>query len=211
MKAGFAYVRAHPFVMDLLGITALSTTLIFPNLAVLMPYFVKDVLHQNASAVGTMMGASGLGAFVGAMSLLSVKTSHRLRRIVLGMAGITVAMLLLSLCATVHMGHVGRLSTNLLVACVAATIQGLSMSSSLGLVNSIIQQSVPDQLRGRVSSLQMLVFIGIMPFSSLLMTRLVDLVTMPRELMGAAVCYGLGAWVLLRRLNADEVKEALHA
>ncbi len=211
MKAGFAYVREHPFVLDLMGLTALATTLIFPNLAVLMPYYVKDVLHQNASAVGTVMGASGLGAFVGAMSLLVIRAEQRLRRIVLGMAGITVAMLILSVAATVPLGHIGPFSANLLLACVGATIQGLSMSSSLGLVNSIIQQVVPDALRGRVTSLQTLVFIGIMPFSSLLMTRIVDLVSMPRELIGAALCYGLGGLILFRRLSSDEVKEALHS
>jgi MFS family permease len=208
MKAGFAYVREHPFVLNLMGITALTTTLVFPNMAVLMPYYVKNVLHQNAGAVGTMMGISGLGAFVGAMSLLVVRAEQRLRRIALGMAGITLAMLLLSLCATVPLGQLGPFSTRLMLVCLGVVIQGLSMSSSLGLVNSIIQQMVPDELRGRVTSLQTLVFIGIMPFSSLLMTRIVDLVSMPRELIGAALCYGLGAGVLWRRLSGNKVKEA---
>ncbi len=210
MKAGFAYVREHPFVLNLMGITALTTTLVFPNMAVLMPYYVKDVLHQNADAVGNVMGASGLGAFVGAMSLLVVRAEQRLRRIGLGMVGITLVMLILSLCATVPLGQFGQVSTNLLLVCAAAAIQGLSISSSLGLVNSVIQQVVPDELRGRVTSLQTLVFIGIMPFSSLLMTRIVDQVSMPRELIGAALCYALGAGMLFRRLSGDKVKEALH-
>jgi MFS family permease len=209
MKAGFAYVREHPFVLDLMGITALTTTLVFPNMVVLMPYYVKDVLHQNAGAVGTIMGVSGLGAFVGAMSLLVIRAEQRLRRIVLGMAGITIAMLILSISATAHLGQLGHVSINLIVVCVGAAIQGLSMSASLGLVNSIIQQAVPDELRGRVTSLQTLVFIGIMPFSGLLMTKIVDLVSMPRELLGAALCYGLGAGMLFRRLSGDKVKEAL--
>jgi MFS family permease len=210
MKAGFAYVREHPFVLDLMGITALTTTLVFPNMVVLMPYYVKDVLHQNAGAVGTVMGASGLGAFVGAMSLLVVRAEQRLRRIGLGMVGITMAMLILSISATAHLGRLGHLSTNLLLACMGAVIQGLAMSASMGLVSSIIQQVVPDALRGRVTSLQTLVFIGIMPFSGLLMTKIVDLVSMPRELLGAALCYGLGAGILFRRLSGDRVKEALH-
>jgi MFS family permease len=211
MKVGFAYVQEHPFVLNLMGITALATTLVFPNMVVLMPYYVKDVLHQNAGAVGTVMGASGLGAFVGAMSLLVVRAEQRLRRIVLGMTGVTTAMLILGLTATVHLGQWGQVSTNLILVCVGAVVQGLSMSSSLGLVNSIIQQAVPDELRGRVTSLQTLVFIGIMPFSSLLMTKIVDIVSMPRELIGAALCYGVGAVILFRRLSGDKVKEALHA
>jgi MFS family permease len=209
MKAGFAYVREHPFVLDLMGITALTTTLVFPNMAVLMPYYVKDVLHQNAGAVGTVMGASGLGALLGAMSLLVASAENRLRRIMLGMAGITLAMLIMSVAATVHLGSLGNISISLILACAGAAILGLSLSSSLGLVNSIIQQAVPDELRGRVTSLQTLVFIGIMPFSGLLMTKIVDLVTMPRELIGAALLYGIGAAVLYRRLNTDGAHEAL--
>ena len=211
MKAGFGYVRAHPFVLDLMGITALTTTLVFPNMAILMPYYVKNVLHLNAGAVGTMMGVSGLGAFVGAMSLLVVRAEQRLRRIVLGMTGITLAMLIMSLTAILPLGRIGSLPANLVLACVGAVVLGLSISSSLGLVNAIIQQSVPDELRGRVTSLQTLVFVGIMPFSGLLMTHLVDLVSMPRELIGAAIGYGLGAVMIFRRLSSDANREAFRA
>jgi MFS family permease len=210
MQAGFSYVREHRFLIDLMGITALTTTLVFPNMAVLMPFYVKDVLHQDAGAVGTMMGVSGLGAFLGAMSLLFAQAERRLRRIVAGMAGITIGLSILGIAAILPaLGRFGPLSGNLALACVGAAVMGVSISSSLGLVNSIIQQSVPDELRGRVTSLQTLVFVGIMPFSSLLMTRIVDIVGMPRELIGAALGYGIGAAVLFRRLNSDTSREAL--
>ncbi len=67
---------------------------------------------------------------------------------------------------------------------------------------------MPDELRGRVTSLQTLVFIGIMPFASLLMTWVVDTITMPWELLGAAILYGIGSVALFRRLSADEAREA---
>jgi MFS family permease len=204
VQAGFAYVRTHPFLSNLMGITALTTTLVFPNMAVLMPYYIKDVLHQNAGVVGTMMGISGLGAFVGAMTLLFVQEEQRMRRIALGMAGITVAMLLLGFGALLagHLPRIGPLPGSLALAFAGAAILGISISSSQGLVNSIIQQAVPDELRGRVTSLQTLVFIGIMPFSGLLMTKVVDIVSMPRELVVAAAVYGIAAAVLFRPLNA---------
>lgn len=210
MQAGFAYVRKNPFLIDLMGITALTTTLVFPNMAVLMPYYIKDVLHQNASAVGTMMGVSGLGAFGGAMSLLFIRAEHRFRRIVMGLAGITTSMVIMGVTALApHLGQFLSISGNLALACVGAFILGMSISSSLGLVNSIIQQSVPDELRGRVTSLQTLVFIGIMPFSGLLMTKIVDVVTMPRELLGAALCYGIGSFFLFHRLNTESGRGSL--
>jgi hypothetical protein len=39
------------------------------------------------------------------------------------------------------------------------------------------------------------------------MTKIVDLVSMPRELIGAALCYAVGAAVLFRRLSADAARE----
>jgi ABC-type glycerol-3-phosphate transport system permease component len=91
-----------------------------------------------------------------------------------------------------------------------ASRQTWSWRVSLGLVNTIIQQVVPDELRGRVTSLQTLVFIGIMPFSSLLMSSIVDAAGMPRELIGAALLYGVGSFVLYRRLSTDEARQAIH-
>lgn len=210
IQAGLSYVQENPFLIALMGITALTATLVFPNMAVLMPYYVKNVLHQDASAVGTMMGVSGLGAFGGAMSLLFIRAEQRLQRIFLGMAGITAAMVTMVIAAIVHVGHFGHLSGNLVLACVGAAILGVSISSAMGLVSSIIQQSVPDELRGRVTSLQTLVFMGIMPFSSLIMTKVVDIITMPRELAGAALCYGIGAFLLFRLLNTAASRDALH-
>ena len=211
MKAGFAYVREHRFVLDLMSITALTATLVFPNMAVMMPYFVKNVLHLNAGAVGSVMGSSGLGAFAGAMSLLVVRAEQRLRRIVLGMIGITTALLMVGASAYLHVQPIGSISPQLLLTCLGASILGLSLSSALGLVSTIIQQAVPDELRGRVTSLQTLVFAGIVPFSTLLITRLVDLVSMPIELTGAAICYGLGATWLFHRLSTDSARESIRA
>lgn len=213
IQTGFAYVREHGLLLDLMGITALTTMLVAPNMVVLLPYYVKDVLHHDASAVGTVMGASGVGAFLGAMSLLAVGREGRLRRIGLGMAGLTVALLVMSGAAllTLPVARIGPLPANLAMACAGAALLGLSLSSSLGMVNSVIQQAVPDEVRGRVTSLQTLVFVGILPFSSLLMTKLVDMVTMPRELLGATLFYAAGAALIYRRLSGDAAREALHA
>jgi MFS family permease len=144
------------------------------------------------------------------MSLLVIGPSQYLRRIAVGMAGITVAMLIMSAAAVFELGRMGGVSTNLILACIGSGVLGLALSSSLGVVNTVIQQVVPDELRGRVTSLQTLVFIGIMPFSSLLMSSIVDVTGMPWELIGAALLYGVGSLVLYRRLDTDEARQAIH-
>jgi len=198
VKAGFAYVKTNPLILHLMGLTALTTTLVFPNFVVLMPFFVKNIMHQDASALGAVMGSSGLGAFGGAISLMMIRQSQRVNRIGVGMVGVSSMILLVGV-----LGLAPRGAAILPLVCVAAAILGVSMASTMGLAGSIIQQVVPDELRGRVTSLQTLVFVGIMPFASLLMTKIVDLVGMPTVLLVCAVGYGLGAGTLYLKLKQE--------
>jgi len=80
-------------------------------------------------------------------------------------------------------------------------LQSVAIATSLGLVSIIVQEMVPDELRGRVMSLYSLMFMGVMPFASLLVTSLVDAIGMRWELQIAAVVYGLGACLLLWQLR----------
>jgi MFS family permease len=255
MREGFAYVRVRPQLLSLLGLTALTTTLVFPNFAILMPFYVKNVLKLGATEVGFTMSSGGFGAFVGASALLLVPVGKRIHRIGLGMAGIVSGMLVLY--AAPHLGlgaarHLpmwvaalvvaaltalwlsrmrswrawragaaailglgalaiavarpqatvgGGLPDHLLIACAGTAMLSFSVSSALGMGATILQETVPDELRGRVMSLQSLVFVGIMPFSALIITKLVDLVTMPVELLAGAILYAALGAPLFRALH----------
>jgi MFS family permease len=198
IKTGFAFVRSNSLILHLMGLTALTATLVFPNFAVLMPYYVKEVLHQNAGVLGTVMGASGLGAFIGAMALVISRPKHRVNRIGLGMLGVTCMMTSVGV-----LGFMPNSPARLPLICLAVAIQGVCLATTMGLSGSIVQQVVPDELRGRVTSLQTLVFIGIMPFASLLVTKIVDLAGMPLVLIVSALAYGSGAAVLYGRLKLE--------
>jgi MFS family permease len=81
-------------------------------------------------------------------------------------------------------------SRHLWFSVAAVALQSVAIATSLGLVSIIIQEMVPDELRGRVMSLYSLMFMGVMPFASLLVTRMVDAIGMRWELQIAAVVYG---------------------
>src|SRR5439155_17930235 len=74
MREGLAYVRERPGVQALLGLTGITTLFIFPNLAVLMPYYVRYVLglpgQAGADVLGSIMFAFREGAVLGALLLL---------------------------------------------------------------------------------------------------------------------------------------------
>jgi MFS family permease len=201
MREGFQYVRSQPRLLALLGISALTTMLVFPNFAILMPFYVKNVLKLGAPAVGTVMSFGGGAAFLAAMSLLVVPEAKQVRRIGFGLAGICTGTIILWAGPTFGQVAARPAGVNLAMTCFGVCVLSSSVTTALGLGATIMQRTVPDELRGRVMSLQSLVFIGIMPFGALLMTSLVDLMTMPRELLLAACLYGLGAAYLLGKLK----------
>jgi hypothetical protein len=64
-----------------------------------------------------------------------------------------------------------------------------------------VQERAPDYLRGRVSAVFMLSFVGIMPVAGLGVTSLSDLIGMPTALVIAAVTYGAITLFVLARIR----------
>jgi hypothetical protein len=188
MAEGLRFVRREPRLQALMGLTAASSLLIFPNGVVLMPLYARQVLHAGPEGLGILMSAGGLGALVGSIGLLMVEPEARVRRIIAGVAAVAIGMFLL-----------GQ-SRALWLSVGAVAVLSLGMSTSMGLVATIIQQSVPDALRGRVMSVHSMMFVGIMPFAALLIPSAADLLGLARELQVAALLYALATLFLLRRL-----------
>ena len=102
-------------------------------------------------------------------------------------------------------------SRHLALSVVAAAIASFGVASSLGLASIMVQESVPDALRGRVMSLYSLAFTGVMPFAALGVARLADVIGMRRELLFAAVAdaiCGVLLMPMLRKTNRETHPEA---
>jgi MFS family permease len=74
---------------------------------------------------------------------------------------------------------------------------------NFGLANTIVQERAPDYLRGRVSAVFMLSFVGLMPIAGLGVTGLSDLIGMRTALAIAAVCYAVIALFVLARVRVQ--------
>ena len=61
------------------------------------------------------------------------------------------------------------LSKYFYLSCVILVVVGFSNTSYLATNNTLIQTFVPDELRGRVVSLYVLIFLGLMPVGSLVL------------------------------------------
>lgn len=197
MREGFYYVRDRPSVRAVLGLTGITTLCVFPNMAVLMPFYARHILHVGARGLGWLMSMSGTGALLGAILLLTVPADRRVGRIALAAAVILITLSILAW------------SRSLWISAAAVAFQSLAISTSLGLASIMVQEMVPDALRGRVMSLYSLMFTGVMPFASLLVTWLADAIGMRHELQIAAVVYGVVAQLLMWQLRGVTRKEAV--
>jgi MFS family permease len=82
-------------------------------------------------------------------------------------------------------------------------VNSLGMATNFGLASTIVQERAPDYLRGRVSAVFMLSFVGIMPFAGLGVTALSDFIGMKTALAIAAIAYGAITLVVLARVRSQ--------
>lgn len=189
LRDGMAYVRANDGTFGLIVLQGLVSFFISPNLLVLMPLFTTNVLGGSDAWVGYMLSALGAGSLTGAMVLLRGSRLERAaeKRMRISLTGLCVSMIWLGL------------SPNVWVAVPGIMIAGFSFSMTNTQLASRLQQTAPEQLRGRVMSLVTLAFNGVMPFSTLLISFLVQTIGQPQVLVGSGVLLAIGILVLWKR------------
>jgi MFS family permease len=153
---GFRYVRNRPRVFSLLSISAVNSLFGAPYLT-LVPIFARDIFHLGATGLAWMMGTAGAGAFLGALLLAYLGDFKRKGWSVLGGA------FAFGVCLIAF-----GLSTHLIVSLVFLFGVGFAIVTSVAVINTLLQQLVTDEMRGRVMSMFILSFIGMMPIGSLL-------------------------------------------
>lgn len=151
LKDGARYVLDNRKVLYLLILIAISSVFVMPY-AVLMPVFAKDILNVGAQGLGTLMAFSGAGALVGALTLAQYNTKIDYRKFILA-STITMSAALLAF----------SFSNIFAVSCALLAVMGWGIVSQAASVNTLIQQEVPNELRGRVMSFYSMSFMGFMP------------------------------------------------
>jgi MFS family permease len=153
---GLRYVRRRPRVFMLLLISGMTSLFGAPYLA-MVPVFARDILHANEGVYSLMMGMSGAGAFIGALVLTFLGDfRHKGLSVIGGAFGFALCLIGFSL------------STRLEVSLLFIFGMGLAIVSSVAVINTLLQQLVRDEMRGRVMSMFILSFIGTMPIGNLI-------------------------------------------
>ena len=194
LKEGWTYVSGFAPVRTILLLFALVSLMGMPYV-VLMPIFASQVLHGGAHTLGLLMGASGVGALVSALSLAVRKTVLGLGRMIPIAAGsFGVGLILFGL------SHVMWFSMLMML------LTGFGMMQGMAASNTIVQTLVPEDRRGRVMSYYTMAFVGMAPFGSLLAGGLAHWLGAPRTVMITGSVVIMGAIWFTSRLKAIRVE-----
>lgn len=187
---GFAPMRAIILLLGLVSLMGMPYT-------VLLPVFAKEVLHGGSHTFGFLMGASGIGALVGALYLAS-------RKSVLGLGKVMPLSAALFGFGLV----VFSLSRHFMLSLVFMFITGVGMMMQMASSNTILQTIVEDDKRGRVMSFYTVAFMGTAPFGSLLAGGLASRLGAPNTLIIGGISCILGAVIFTSKLS--DLRKRIH-
>ena len=188
MKESLNFVRRRVWLWGTLASAAIAYLAFMGPVEVLLPYVVKNDLDASAADLGLVLAAGGVGA-IGA-ALVMGQRGHPRRDVTFMYATWTIATF-----AVAGYG-LATASWQLMVACLA--FNALETAGTI-VWATIKQRHVPPSMLGRVSSLDWLISIGLLPLSFALTAPVAGLVGVQATLVGAATIGGivtLGAFFL---------------
>src|SRR3954465_13975206 len=191
IKDGFRFVANDKPSFAMIILIATQSVCIFPIITVMMPLYVRLVLGLGPDRLGFLMGSSAVGSVIGSIFLIGLAREKRVPLMILCALGVTGAIFSLGL------GPSFYVATTLLI------VNSLGLATNFGLASTIVQERAPDYLRGRVSAVFMLSFVGLMPIAGLGVTSLSDFIGMPKALAIAAIVYGVITVLVLMRVRKE--------
>jgi MFS family permease len=188
LKEGFVYAFGFAPVRALLIMVGLVSFL-GVNFVVILPIFSYEILHGDANTLGLLMAASGVGSLIAAVQL-------SLRREVRGL-GLLVAI------APIISG-VGMIafasSRSVWLSAALLAIIGFGSLLQTASSNTIIQTLVQNEMRGRVMSIYIMSFLGMISFGNLFQGTLVSFIGAPTTVTVNGIICVLAAIFYARQL-----------
>jgi MFS family permease len=183
LKEGLRFVRQRVWLWGTLLSAAISYLVFLGPAEVLLPYLVKNELHASAGTLGLVLAAGGVGALGGAAFM--GHRGHPRRDVTVMYMTWTIATLAIA-------GYgIANAAWELMVVCLV--FNALEAAGTI-VWATIKQHHVPGSMLGRVSSLDWLISIGLLPLSFALTAPVAALFGARATLVGAAA---LGAAVTL--------------
>ena len=197
IREGVQFIVNRPIIFSSMILDFVAT--FFASANTLMPFVARDVLHVGVTAYGWLSAAQSVGAMLAALVISQLKDLRRQGRLFLG------AVLFFGL-ATVAFG----LSTIFAVAWIALALTGAADSVSTIIRNTIRQLQTPDQMRGRMTSVNQIFFQGGPQLGEIEAGAMAQLFGAPVAIISGGIGCILAVlliarkWPQLRAYNGDE-------
>jgi MFS family permease len=163
---GLRYATRTPVVASILSIVG-AVSMFALNHGVLVPLFAREVLGEEVRGFGFLMASLGVGAVAGAV-VGAISQRRPPMAAVFGLAmGVAVGVLALAFVR------------QFAVAAVLLFLIGAMQIVFLNGSNTIVQVTVPDELRGRVMGVYMMVFAGVTPVGAFLIGSVAEAAGVP--------------------------------
>jgi predicted MFS family arabinose efflux permease len=188
MAAGLVFVSKNRDVMVLIMTVGL-VSIFGIGLLALMPAWAVEVLNGGPQTNGVLLSARGFGAIIASIIVasLGVQTRYRGRLWASGIVILPVMLLVFSFMRELPLS---------LIAMVGV---GVGFMLAANTSNAMIQTRVPDELRGRVMSVFILVFFGSFPIGSLLAGQMAEHLGEPATLLiNSGLLLAYSSFLLLR-------------
>ncbi len=197
--SGLHFVFSHQIMLGAMSLDMFAV--LFGGEVAMLPFFANDILLVGPEGLGFLRAAPAIGAVAMSMFLAyHPPLKHAGKALIMAISGFGLCMIMFAL------------STNFFLSLALLICSGMFDNVSVVIRATIIQLMTPDDMRGRVASVNS-IFIGssneIGTFESGLMASLIGLV--PSVIFGGTmtlIVVGVTACVapLLRKLNLNTIK-----
>ena len=200
LREGYRYVRATSWLWATLLFALAAVFFVVGPLEVLLPFAIRDNLGGGAEEYGLALAAFGVGGAAGALAISSGRLPRRYLTVMILMWGL----------GSVPFAVVGMAGA-LWVVLAALFVVGATFSAATVIWGTLLQRRVPEALRGRVSSLDFFVSLGLMPVSMAVAgpAGAVFGLTAVFLVAGILPAFFAAAAILLPRLDRDELAHPL--
>jgi len=154
LKIGLKYSFTHPKILYFMLLAFINGVLIWPY-QTLMPVVASEIFKAGPGIFGSLLSAAGAGSLAGAVFTSS--QSRRNNKEIFVIFGLIISGLALV---------VFSLNRNYYLSLVLLFIIGFGVLIQISTLNTLVQISSPDKLRGRIMAVYLTMFIGMMPIGN---------------------------------------------
>ncbi len=186
IREGISFLKTKPIIFSSMLLDFFAT--FFSSANALMPIFAKDILHVGEVGFGWLSSAQAIGSTVAALVLTQVRELRRQGPILLSAVVVFGA-------ATIVFGMTGWFA----LAMAALIVIGAADTVSAIIRSTARQLHTPDELRGRMVSINQMFFIGGPQLGEIEAGAVAQFFGAPFAVISGGVACILSVWWVARR------------